>query len=366
MYQSKIENRKYYYLLFALIIVGAFAAKFYFSQKRENQALRLKIMMLNKERRKPKPWGRLLSPAPVKTTATTQIQDTVSTGAAATLREGTRIESTPSNDDLAGKTTEELANLLNLRMARIKLVNFNEIQRTIQIADEIIAREPDSYAAYKAKLISLLVEEGKFSIPIDDNEVNSLLESMAAFDLSSDSVTRKEAALVSNANKEINQLAEQLNKISNQQLDVQNQMGLIGVDDPEYKILQQRNDALNFQETETMNKLTSLQDAVDNDAFPEEEYINEDVVQIPFMRMMARNDYSGVLENAETFVQQFPTSPIGYFYLILSLEKLGRKEEALDVIAKANLSTNDQNLLLQKLNFARSENPKNYWQKLNF
>lgn len=411
MDQTHSGIRKFYFfVIIALAIVTGFTVKFYLSQKKENQALKLKIITLNKERKKPKAWGKLMAPAPVKglpkeTVAkkSNTIEQKVSTTAAAPLKEESKEE-----EDLANQTTEELVNRLNLRMGKIKTYNEKDIQKTIDIADELISREPDTYPPYKAKLIALLVEEGKFDVLISDNEVNRLLENMAGFDLTSDVVSRKEAALLANADQQITLLATQLEQLTNDRAQVEAQLESFRITDPTYKVLETqivemsefnpaykvpetkiehlsdnlletlrtrdpayqaleaRRADLAYREEETLSKLSDIQTEIDTGVFPGEEIVNEDVVQIPFFRMMAKGEYSQVLENAENFIQQFPSSPTGYFFLALALDQFDRRDEALEIISKSPLSEEAQNQVIAKINLARGEDPKRYWEKLNF
>jgi len=363
----KSENQKYYFfLLFAMAVVMAFTFKFYITQRKENQALRLKLMMANKERKRPKPWGRLFASQPVRQiTAPPKIipdqtqTDIVSTGASSTLRN--------TNEELIkNRETESLATDLQNRMSTIKNLDLPQIGRTIEIADELILREPETYSAYKAKLIALLTREGKFNIPASDDEINTLLEDMARFDLTSDKVLQKEAALISTANSDVRSLEQRLTEIQSQLTSVETQMAQLGPNNPDYRALDTRRAVLSLQMDDTVGKIATIEDQIERGDFPPGSLINEDVVQIPFMRFMARGDFSAAADNAEGFVQQFPNSPVGYFYLVLALEQMGRKEEAIDVLARSRLGSTEQERLLERLANARLEDPKRYWEKLNF
>lgn len=364
----KNENQRYYYfIIFAMAVVMVFTFKFYLTQRKENQALRLKIMMANKERRRPKPWGRLIASQPVRTMTTpaktlpkkTQT-DIVSTEASATAR------NTSDEELIKNRETEVLALDLNSRMVRIKAMDLPEIERTIEIADELILREPETYAAYKAKLIALLTREGKFKMRADEAEVNALLEEMARFDLTNDKVLLKEAALISSANAEAGALEQNLLETRNQLSAIESQMAQLGPNNPDYRSLETRRAVLAMKEDDVLGKLATIEDQIQRGDFPPDSYVNEDIVQIPFMRSMARGDFQAAADNAESFVQQFPDSPVGYLYLVLALEKLGRNEDAVNVLARSRLGSEEQSKLLARLNTARVEDPKRYWEKLTF
>ncbi|MGZ3790020.1 MAG: hypothetical protein ACXVLQ_15900 [Bacteriovorax sp.] len=349
--------------LLAIAFVSLFSL--YVHKKKENHALKIKVLLLNKEKRRPKPWARLLPLNPSSGTSLTSkknenIQDVVSTAAAAPKKE------MPTEENAPTLSTEELALELNTRMGKIQTFDLPEMEKTIAIADEIISREPESYSAYKAKLITILTEEGKLGVEVDDSEINDLLENMASFDVNSEASARKEAALISSTNNEIDIIADRLDQLTNERLEVEAMLDATEADDPNFSALVARRQDLLFKEEDASARLSALQLAISDRTLPQEEYFNQDIVQIPFLRMMAKGDFNGVLENAETFIQQFPNSPIGYFYLIRSLEELGRKEEALDAISRSRLSGAAQSLLIEKLNLARPEDPTKYWEKLNF
>lgn len=360
MEYRKQENQKYYFfIIFAMAVVMGFTIKFYLSQRKENQALRLKLMMVNKDKRKPKPWGRLVASQPVQKMQNDIQTDTVSTGAAAPVR---------SVDDnlIKNRETEDLAAEMDSRMREVKNMDLAQLGRTIEISDELILREPETYSAYKAKLIALLTREGKFNIPADEEEINSLLEDMARFDLTSDKVLQKEAALISIASAEVRNLEQRLTETRTQLEALENQMAQLGPNNPDYRTLETRRSILSLQEEDTLGKIATVENQIQQGDFPPDSYVNEDVVQIPFMRSMARGDFESAADNAEGFVQQFPDSPIGYFYLVLALEKMGRNDEAVDILARSRLGSAEQGRLLERLSTARLEDPRRYWENLSF
>lgn len=360
-YRKQDTQKYYFFIIFAMAVVMGFTFKFYLSQRKENQALRLKLMMTNKEKRRPKPWGRLFASQPVRTLTTPAKvlpeTDSVSTGAAAPVRQSNLIKN---------RETEDLAREMEGRMKEVKTMDLAQIGRTIEIADELILREPETYSAYKAKLIALLTREGKYNIPADEEEINSLLEDMARFDLTSDKVLQKEAALISIANAEVRNLQQKLIETRTQLTALETQMAQLGPNNPDYRALETRRSVLSLQEEDTLGKMATIENQIQQGDFPPDSYVNEDVVQIPFMRSMARGDFESAADNAEGFVQQFPDSPVGYFYLVLALEKMGRNEEAVDILASSRLGSAEQNRLLERLSTARLDDPRRYWENLSF
>ena len=358
------QNRKLLYIIISMLFVlTLFVFKFYHDQKKENNALKIKVLTLGKDRRSPTPWQRLLntpSNAPILTS--NAISDKVTTRAASTTNSANSI----LDQSIENLDIQELALLLNSRMKDVKKLNLQALQKNIQIADEIISKDPESYSAYKAKLICLLIEEGKLNIPVDEQDINLLLETMANFDLSSDAVVKKEAGLISNTNNEMVQSIDELNIITEKKNQIELQMETLPPGSEELQNLIAQRATLITQEEDATNKITELQKILDSNNFPPEQYLNEDIVQIPFLRMMAKEDFNNVIDNANSFIEQFPNSIDGYYYLIKALEATGRHDEAVNFIQDSRLSPIGQAALQERLQNSKNVDFKHYWEKLNF
>lgn len=340
-------------ILLSLIIV--FLAKFYFSQNRENKALRLKILSMAENKRTPKSWTELMT-KPSASVASKTIAPTVTPAPTTTPATTTEVPSLTALD------TQEIAVKLNAQMRSVKSLEEKALDDNIAMADEIISREPDSYGAYKAKLISLLVKEGKFNSPADESEVESLLESMAQFNINTDRVARREAALMANANADIRNIEMELDTIviDREALEI----GMASASDPQQvEQLNMQREQLDAKEAQLQNNIINLEQSV---AANTSQLAHEDVVEIPFMRMMAQNDYEGVMDNAQDFINQFPNSPNGYFYMIRALEMQGETEQARNLIQNATMPKDVQQSLIQRLESQGAADPKNYWQNLTF
>lgn len=343
-----------------LAIILVLLAKFYFHQRSENRALRLKILSMSENKRTPKSWSEL----------TTRVQTTKpTTPALAATVPTTPMPLAPDlavpadNEPLVNLDTTDLAIKLDGQMKRPKNLDLNTIENNIAIADEIISREPESYSAYKAKLISLLVKEGKFNQPIDEVEVEGLLENMAQFNISSDKLARRESALIGNTNSEVQTVELQLEELARSRENIESQLNFHDANSPELAQLNAQIQELDNREIQLLGNIDNLQESLANNTL---QLMNEDVIEIPFMRMMAKNDYDGVIDNAQGLIEQFPNSPSGYFYLIRALEMQGQKDEARSVIQNAQLPQDVQATLLQRLDNEGSQNPETYWQKLSF
>ncbi|NOT77629.1 MAG: hypothetical protein HOP07_01350 [Bacteriovoracaceae bacterium] len=244
-------------------------------------------------------------------------------------------------------------------MKIVKTLNEKELYKNIDIANEIISREPNSYSSYKAKLISLLTLEGKFDHEVSDDEIESLLGSMSQFNLENESIGRREAFVMATTNNEIMNFESQIENLELERENLNSQLPDLLEDTPEYESVILKIQSLTEQE----EKLNADLDLVSQNSPP---IINEELVEIPFMRMMAKNDYEAVRESAQTLLEEFPESPTAYYYLIKALEAEGQQVEALSLIGSSNLPANAQSSLLERLNKAKTDDSKNYWMNLSF
>lgn len=358
MTKEHVYNRNILYLIILFIlVVSGFGLKYYSTQKKENSALRIKIITLNKTKKTPLPWSRLTQ----QSIETINKKTLTPTPAPTLIPVAKLVNEIP----IIEQSTEQLSKSLTENMQNLKSLDLATVDKNIEIADEIISREPASYSAYKAKLISLLVKESKFDQSIDDYEINKVLDNMAGFEVANDNTARREAALIASTNNQLMALENTLDDISILRDEISTQSSAIDRSSPEYEALQNQNQQLINREVVSALNLESLQNNINNGAL-EPVYLNEDVVEIPFLRLIAKNDYDSVIENADSFIEQFPNSPTGYFYLVKALGFQGRADDAIRVIEETKLSPEAQSDLMDRLDATSGDDPKSYWEKLRF
>lgn len=336
-----------------LAMMLVFVGKFYRDQKKENHSLKLQLLLMSESKKTPKAWKELINQKPIHA-ETTQVKKTevITTTAA----DETKII-------LSEEDTQTLAKKLDSLMIRAQDLDEKALDFNIELADEIISREPDTYGAYKAKLISLLIKEGKFNQDIDDSYIENLLENMAQFSFSNEAIARKEAALMSKANIESENLEMRIEQLAIEREALENQQQALDSNSDEFAILSNQ---INILEEKQNELLENTDNAFVRLADQSTELANEDVVEIPFMRLLAKNEFEAVISNARSFIEQFPESPKGYFYLTRALELQGNKEEAMNVIQNSTLPGDVQSSFIQRLENESKTDPKAYWQKLNF
>lgn len=250
------------------------------------------------------------------------------------LSQKLKVNKPISWSETISKTKESKKNLpekIESTLTNIKKSELEKIEESIRDADELIVDEPYSYSSYKAKLILLLTKEAKFNKTIDDYELRVLLETMSLFDVLSDKVLRKEAFLISRTNKRIDEILDQ-EEISEDEL----------------------------------SEVEVLEEQLENGFLDDEDFINEDLVEIPLLRGLARKDYDFVIEESEALLSEFPDSIRGNYFLIKALELAGETEQALDVLENLQLSDEKMKILKNRLQSSRNKKTEDYWKELRF
>jgi hypothetical protein len=369
--------------LVAVLVIAVLLGLFYFDQRKENAALRIKMITQSSSKRIPKTFNQMASELPPPKLPTTP----------KTTKTSENIPEVP----LADMPTEELIAELNMGMSDVEKQSKDQLDKNINVADEILSREPDSYSAYKAKLKLLLAKESKFKEKIDDSEVNLLLERIAEFEAPQEENTEQANALAqasdetaetaatsrtpANVNEEASvpnvasnqrqMLESNIQSVASERVGIQNKMDDFDTYTRQWGELNRKKQELSNREEELNSEIEIYDESVpyafDTYNKPStKEFLDEDVVEIPFMRQLAHNEYTQAEQDAETFIEEYPSSISGYFYLIRSLELQGRGGEIPGVINNSQLSQDAQDTLLDRLDQTRDSDPEKYWERLSY
>lgn len=334
---------------FLILMLGVYVIAFQ-QVRQDSMALNLKLRQLEEERRIPTSWENLINQrrGGTQTVASTpQEQEQEQEVKAPEQDEGTQ----QPFEQMERMSTADLAYALDQTMENIQAKDIRTISRAIDAADELIAREPLSYAAYKAKLILLLTLEGKFDVAVDETEVNFLLNEMATFD-----VENNESLMVSQALKDSKTRAE-LDQIESEMDNVQTELNLVAMRlESRAQTLGQEQELVE-RERQLVNQLQELEESAQAAQAP-------DIIEIPFQRQLANGDYDFVIEDATTLLQEFPSSVVGHYYLIRALEMDNRHQDALNVLQ--NLQLPPQKIRELQARLKQAEDPDNYWRNLDF
>lgn len=199
-----------------------------------------------------------------------------------------------NNPDLASLDTSELANQLFGGMVNLNQASATEIQRNIEIANALIAKDPNYYPAYKAKLINHLVAELKYSQIQNPDTYESLYNELLSF--------TNEAAQA--PSPEPPATAEGLQVAS----------------------------------AETLG-------------------MDTDLVHIPFLRMTAMNDLDGLTDMAQDYIESYPDSHIGYMYLADAAWRSGDSDSAVNILRSRLGPTATREMAIETLQRFQAQNP---------
>jgi hypothetical protein len=236
-------------------------------------------------------------------------------------------------------------------LKKTKKIESTDFEKGLLAVNELILRNPNVYSSYKAKLILLLRKEGSKQGIINDTDVKNLLDTMSRFDITSDSVLRKEAFLIAKTNAEIDQLVFGIENLEDK---------LVGMKDQvQIQVIESE---INGQ----LDKLAIKESLFEDDFLSDPGYLNEDLVEIPLYRALAKEDFYGVIETAEVILDDFPSSVFAHFFLIRALELAGRENEALELIVSTPLKPSELASLKERLIRERKLNAKEYWKNLRF
>ncbi|MBT3980260.1 MAG: hypothetical protein HOE90_02845 [Bacteriovoracaceae bacterium] len=262
--------------------------------------------------------------------------------------------------------TSLLVNIIEQSLKKLRVLKLEDINSAIKVTDEIIFREPDSYSAYKAKLILLLAKESGHSQVIDDHEIEELLNTMTEFDLMSGKSLRKEALLISKANSELFTLEDEIEQNLDELQQIENE-----IERDDDKEITDNKQGLFFRKINIETKLSKLTNSADEiekkleeGLLSDVEYLNEDLIEIPLYRALAKGKVENVIEEAHALLEVFPDSVSGHYFLIYALEQSGRINELLEVFMSSALPSDKLLELEDRLNQSMGEEPKNYWKRL--
>lgn len=352
------NRRLLFFIAGLLIVISAFVAKALYDQKKENRALRLKMITMSETRRASKPWTQLIRPAKLVADSTSLINSAV-----APAPQTPATSSLTATLSLAEQDTATIAIKLDSQMRDVQSLDLDKLNENILLAEEIITREPDSYDAYKAKLISMLVKEGKFRETVNDSDVNDLLENMAQFSSENENNALKEAAINSTANVNNSNLESRLQTINDERASLEDRIESLAADSPDRNSLIATLEGL---DQEAAQAQASLEEALTENDQTLNRVANMDLIEISFKRLIAQGDFNSAADNAQSIIDSYPNAPEGYYYLVRSMQLQGESDQARVMLENAQLTPELRDSLLQKMEQERNQNPQDYWKNLKF
>lgn len=192
-------------------------------------------------------------------------------------------DATAESSTLQGPALEEsLTTRLQGGTVNLAEASKADLDQNIALADSLIAENPDSYIAYKGKLLSLLLREVKYEENVDPAVYEALYEELLRFQ----GPTERDRFLASLRAGDQDGAAEMATDTG-------------------------RREALELQG------------------------MDADLVQIPFLRMKATGDIEGLADMAADYIEAYPNSYLGYLYLAEAMWDAGESAAAMDLVKQA-------------------------------
>jgi hypothetical protein len=341
-------KKKNLILFFSLLLISSTALYLfqYENSKRDKFALNIKRRLNSNNKRKALSWSSLKKTIPKNNTILNSLNPKKETSENNSKTKGFEYFS-----NLQEKDTSELIQFIESTLKPRTRQNSSDLEKGIKVIDELISRNPNVYSSYKAKLILLLKKESNQGADYQDEVIEDLLETISGFDVKSDYALRKEAFLIAKTNNSLNRLDNEIDLLENE---------LIRSTD------QAESDQLSLLITTKLIEMEEEESSLENRLLVEEDYLNEDLVEIPLHRALVKKDYENVIETANAIIENFPDSISGYFFLVKALELSGETELATSVIEQCLLNLEDLRELQLRLMRSKNIDPRDYWKQLRF
>lgn len=343
--QKTFRNKRFgqWLTLAFCLALGSVAVFLYaYTQARdENLALRIKLKTLAEQKRKPVPTR--LGPA-----------EDSGTGSGKAAQEQVE-ESSPGEISLRSMTNLELARRLDRLMANFGSTDLPQVERGIEMAQEMMDRNRLDYSAHKAKLILMLVKEAKFGEEINENELEFLLSEMARFEI------RPEDRLFVQDVLDQAQTAAQDEAYQRRMENTENEYNLTLLE------LEGASPGSALEES-LLERADLLEDRLERLESQQEQALDiparNELVEIPLQRALAKGDYATVIDESLALLDWFPDSVSAHYYYIRAMRLSGREEEALGFLSDAGLGPRRLEELARRL--AAERDPREYWRYLEY
>ncbi len=212
------------------------------------------------------------------------------------VRDFVILQSADLDPSLPDLNVTELEDRLYAGHRHISQMSLEELHRNFGLAEELLARNPRSYLGLKSQLLNLLLQEVKFAQPVSPNDYAELFDQLLMFD-----VVSPEAAILSEAYE-------------------------LDPADP--------SPWLSAQELMGMDR---------------------DLIHLPFVRLSALNDLESLMDVSLEYIDFYPDSYLGYFYLAESQWRMGDQAAAFQSLRMGmDLPDSDEMLLRLMSQFQRS------------
>ena len=226
-----------------------------------------------------------------------------------------------------------------------------EIDRSLDVVEELISKKPNVYSYYKTKLILFLTKENSLNLQIDNFAHEDLLLTMSEFYLIDNQTLQKDALLISHFNEEKEKIVSEIEKIN---------YFVEGSIKPEMTAI------LEYELDIKIREFENLVNNLDIDMLRDPSSYNQEVIDIALYRLLSKKDYTNVIDKANVLLTYYPFSGVGHFFVIEALTLQGKTIEADEYIKSLSLPYENWKRLRNRLQKSKRFEPESYWRELTF
>lgn len=265
-------------------------------------------------------------------------------------------------EDYQSLAPETLVVLLAQNFRDPSALSEAELNQSVQAADAVIAYDPDVYVAYETKLAAMLLSEARFGTQVDDGAYAEVLGTMSSFRQTADKedtvnalATRREELT-----SEQSEIAASLDGVAGRRGEIADELkarapGTQSGEDGMALLIEDR--ALEQQRRELKASYDEIDHELEAEALHEPDGSDPTLVRVPFMRLLAKGDYSDLADAANEFMEEYPNSPLGPYYLAQAYWRTGQRDQAEVVIKNLPGSETERMLFRQSVERAAAREP---------
>jgi hypothetical protein len=275
-----------------------------------------------------------------------------------------------SADNYADLDSSVIGNILTRNSLMIRDAGIEQLNQNIIMSEEMIRREPELYGAYKVKLVSMLMKEAKFREAIDETEFETLVSEMSSFVDPDPTIQMRGATLTNELNARLDQLEPQQSTIKNRveqlnqtlfelQSASKDDVDALNMNE-QYLMLSDELEALSTEDERLSAVIAETEDRLEQGEMSFEVGKDPDLVMAPFLRIMIQGDYVQLTNAANDYIDAYPNSPYGYYFLAKALWITGQEEDALHALKSAYVNDSTFEILLKDFKTSANSDPVAY------
>lgn len=267
--------------------------------------------------------------------------------------------------DYAGISLPSLVDRIGSSLTDAEQLSEPKLDALIAMSEEATSRDPDFYEAYKARLAGLLLKEVRFGAEVPAETYSDIIDELNTFRLAEDSPTPEELQMArANAEEQLAELSDSLSVIAEQREAIRADIdelatGAASSQDELVALLAE--DRLLEADQETLRQdYRSAQEELRRMLLTEREAVDSDLVRLPFVRLLAKGELEELEEESSAYIEEYPASPLGYFFKAQAEWRAGNRDAAAATINQAIASGAGDESLRALLEREGTRSPEEY------